>query len=274
MTIAVVHLAVRDYGIETFEAFVASYQLYPPGHDHELVIAAKQFGDVDAFQPWAAVLKGLRYQLLLLPDRGLDIGSYVEVTIRTDFPQYFFCNSRTAFVAPNWLAHLAAAQAENPGGVVGATGSWQSISSEHFRNLSRSSKWPGPLKVLRAVLGFLPLWYDYPRFPNFHLRTNAFLIERDTLLALRVATIGGKQDAMRFESGWHSLTRQIRGSGKKIQIVDREGRAFEPGAWHGTKTFWQEDQSGLLVSDNQTMKYAAAPPDLRQELARIAWKRP
>lgn len=270
--IAVVHLAVRDYGIDVFQSFVASYRLYPPGCDHELIIAAKQFGDASAFEPWADVLKGVRYRLLLLPDRGLDIGSYFEVAFRTDFSRYFFCNSRTTFVVRDWLRHLVVAQGKNPGGVVGATGSWQSISSEHSRNLSRESKWVGPLKKLRALIGFLPLWHEYPRFPNPHLRTNAFLIERTRLLALDVPTIGGKQDAMRFESGRRSLTRQMRASGKVVQVVDREGRAFEPEDWRGTNTFWQGDQSDLLVADNQTIKYAAASQEVREELNRVAWK--
>lgn len=271
-TIAVVHLAVRDYGIDVFQSFVASYRLHPPGYDHELIIAAKQFGDATAFEPWADVLKGVRFRLLLLPDRGLDIGSYFEIAFRTDFSRYFFCNSRTMFVARDWLRYMVLAQGKNPGGVVGATGSWQSISSEHSRNLSRESKWAGPLKKLRALIGFLPLWLEFPRFPNPHLRTNAFLIERATLLGLDVPTIGGKQDAMRFESGRRSLTRQIRASGKVVQVVDHQGRAFEPEDWRGANMFWQGDQSDLLVADNQTAKYDGVSQEVRDELNRIAWK--
>lgn len=272
--LAVVHLVVREYGLDPFEAFLESYRTRPAGCPHDLIIAAKQFESETDFDPWSERIGDIPYQLFRIPDRGLDIGSYFEIAFRTNFARYFFCNSRTVILVDDWLAHLCKALDENPNGVVGATGSWQSISSEHFRNLMKTTRWPAPLKRFRALIGMLRLWVDFPTFPNPHLRTNAFLIERKTMFSLTIPEIGGKWDAMRFESGRHGMTRQISANGGDVRVVNLAGESYLPKRWRDTKTFWQNEQSGLLIGDNQTDKFARSQAHERRCLSRIAWEQP
>ena len=57
--------------------------------------------------------------------------------------------------------------------MAGATGSWESH-AEWVR---------GPVNRWPRQLAKLPVWRrDFPRFPNPHVRTSAFAIERDLLL--------------------------------------------------------------------------------------------
>lgn len=272
--LAVVHLVVRDYGFAPFDAFIASYRRHHAGRPHRLILAAKQFGSDRAFGPWAERLGGIPFELVRVADQGLDIGSYARIAAMMQFERYFFCNSRTVILHDDWLEYLCAALDQLPGGVVGATGSWQSVSSGHHRNLLRTSKWFGPLKRVRAFVGFAQRWADYPGFPNAHLRTNAFLIQRATMMALSVPDISGKRDALRFESGRRSLTRQVQANGAKVGVVDAMGKTHLAREWDRSGTFWQGEQADLLIGDNQTGKYACANDQERRSLSAIAWKKP
>ena len=81
--IAVVHLVLRDYGLESFRTFVNSYRSHPAGLEHELLIAAKQFHDTEDFAPFQAELAGLPHRLLTVPDEGFDLGTYFSIAKET-----------------------------------------------------------------------------------------------------------------------------------------------------------------------------------------------
>jgi hypothetical protein len=108
-------------------------------------------------------------------------------------------------------------------------------------------------------------------FPNYHVRTNAFMIARDTLAALRLHALHDKKHAYLLESGRESITHQIRAMDLRTLIVDRDGGAYDHQQWHRSRSFWQGDQEGLLVADNQTRHYADGDIDRRRVLSAFAW---
>ena len=109
------------------------------------------------------------------------------------------------------------------------------------------------------------------RFPAPHLRTNAFVIRRETLLALELPHIRGKLDAYAFESGRRSLTAQVRALGLRALVVAGDGGAYDVPDWPESATLWQGNQENLLVADNQTASYADADLERRTLLSRYAW---
>jgi hypothetical protein len=109
------------------------------------------------------------------------------------------------------------------------------------------------------------------RFPAPHLRTNAFLIERKRLLALRTTPAATKWDTYRLESGPRSLTAQLRAAGTPPVVVDARGTARRPEQWDRANVFFQADQEDLLVTDNQTRSYASATAAQREVLSAFAW---
>jgi hypothetical protein len=124
------------------------------------------------------------------------------------------------------------------------------------------------------LLGGLGLWKPsrhFPPFPNYHIRTNAFMASREVLLRVRVRPIVLKLSAFLLESGRSGLTRQVMAMGLKALVVDRTGRSFESGDWHLANTFRQSRQEDLLVEDNQTEAYARAERKERERLSRLAW---
>ena len=108
-------------------------------------------------------------------------------------------------------------------------------------------------------------------FPAYHVRTNAFMLERSTFAALRMRALTRKQDAYLLESGRRSFTSQVLAMGLRTLVVARDGAFYDHPEWYASRTFWQGDQQGLLVADNQTRSYANGSYDRRRLLSAFAW---
>ena len=94
-----------------------------------------------------------------------------------------FLNTNTVLISENWLLKLVVNLNQPRVGLVGATGSFESLSS-----------------INRL----------FPRFPNVHIRSNAFLIRRDHAEKIfSDLNIRRKEDAYLAESGPDSITRRI-----------------------------------------------------------------
>jgi len=271
--LAVVHLVVKDYGLDAFRRFIRSYRAFPAGVAHQLLIAAKQFDSMAQLELYREELVGLEYQIMPVPDEGFDLGTYLRIARATDYHRYCFLNSLCEVLAPDWLAKLARAADQAPGGIAGATGSLESVASDALHHIGYTSRWPAMIKPLRGILGYLKLLPAFPTFPNPHIRTNAFMIERETFLSVNHPVVSDKADAWRFESGRNGLTRQVLKRGGKALVVDADGATYPVEEWYRSRTFWQGEQEGLLVADKQTRMYRDADAERRRELRRGAWGR-
>ena len=149
-------------------------------------------------------------------------------------------------------------------GMVGATGSWQGlqISGKKKRPLWKTMLWPLAARYFKA-------YFDY--FPNYHLRTNGFIIARDTMLKVRRGTILTKMQAYRMESGKNSITNQVERMGLRPVVVGKDGKGYEKKQWDVSNTFWRGMQDNLLISDNQTRKYDTSNLEWRRKLELFAW---
>ncbi|MGZ4313532.1 MAG: hypothetical protein ACXVR1_15645, partial [Solirubrobacteraceae bacterium] len=155
-----------------------------------------------------------------------------------------------------WLATMARCLAGDGVGLVGATGSWECPLSGAIL----------PLRLMRAG--------RYPAFPNPHIRTNAFMLERRRLLDIRWPEITSKGQAYELESGNDGITRQIEAQGLRAVVVGRDGRAYDRDRWRESRTFRAGEQDNLLVEDNRTRQYEEAQGRWRRKLARLAWGQP
>jgi hypothetical protein len=157
-------------------------------------------------------------------------------------------------LADGWLGMLERQLLRPEVGMVGATGSYESPNAVR----------PGPLRGLRP---------GHEPFPNPHLRTNAFALERDLLRDLDWPTGLDKLAAVRLEGGSRSLTRQVRERGLEALVVGRDGDAYPPERWRQSATFRSGGQANLLIADNRTLHYQEAGPLARRGLAWLAWHR-
>ena len=300
--LCLIHLVREANGPEPLTRFLESYRRHTAGIEHDLVLLLKGFASREQAATYLEKAEGLQAECVFVPDDGFDLDAYTETARRLQRDRYCFVNSFSVILADGWLAMLDLALSEPRAGMVGATGSWASPRSHALRELGvvptnayravfpdrrwmreqfamlrreqaddanvrlaglhlRINTWRSAAEALRG----------FPGFPAPHLRTNTFMLKRETIARLKLHRARRKIHAYGLESGWRSITRQVQELGLRTLVVDREGAAFEPGEWHMSRTFWQGDQEGLMVADNQTTVYAHGDLDRRTLLARLAW---
>ncbi len=294
------HLVWGPLGPEPLRRFTCSYRKYLAGSEHELIILLNNVPEHQR-PGLLSELEGVPHRLLALAEPVQDLAAYAQAAERLDHERLCFLNSHSEILAPDWLSKLQRALDQPGTGLVGATGSWASqrshlLHDRHlpspYRSIFPDRRWmqeqclaidrerfgePAHLVGLRrwlntwratieAVLGF-------DSFPVAHLRTNAFLVDRALFISLNARRHGvrRKVHAFALESGRHSYTRQVQDLGLRVLVVNREGFSYEPEEWDSSHTFWQSEQEGLLISDNQTRRYASGNHDRKLLLARFAW---
>jgi len=262
--IGVVHLVWAPLGADPLREFVRSYRERLAGADHELMVILNGLtapgapGRADLLRE----LDGTEHRLLELDRPVLDLAAYGAAAAAFEHPRLCFLNSYAVILVDGWLGHLGAALERPDVGIAGATGNWESQSEWRRGSLLH---WPQQLLALPRARR------DYPRYPNPHIRTSSFLIDRDRLLGVDLAAVRDKRDAYLVESGFDSLTRRVQADGLRAVVVDREGRLYDPPRWPESHTFRSGAQENLLISDNQTRAWEAAPAGLRRNLSRASW---
>jgi len=282
--IAVVHLVRKGNGIEPFSRFLDSYRAHAAGVEHDLVIIFKGFRSGAQVAPYRARLADVPHLELDVPDRGYDITAYWMAAERLDNSELCCLNSFSTIRAGGWLEHLYRAVRAKGVGLAGTTGSYQSLHPaplNYYLAISREIKHRGPVKDWIMSLPFahqvnllrrkLQTRAHFREFPNYHVRTNSFVINRDIMRAALRSPIRTKMDAYRFESGRHSLTAQVLAAGMKAVVVSTDGSRYPKEEWHLSDTFWQGGQQNLLVEDNQTRQYEQGSGEVRHVLSTLAW---
>ncbi len=298
--LGVVHLVWGPLGPEPLRRFLRSYREHPAGIEHELLIL---FNNVTERQrpELLAELEGVPHRLVALAEPVQDLAAYARVAERLEHERLCFLNSHSEILAPNWLAKLQSALDEPRAGLVGATGSWGSQRShllhdrhlpspyrsvfpdrhwmqEQFLAIDRErfgepDRFPRARRQLNTWRATIEAVVGFDSFPAAHLRTTAFLVDRVLFASLnpRGRRPRRKVHAFALESGRHSYTRQVQDLGLRVLVVDLEGVCYEQEQWDSSHTFWQAEQEGLLVADNQTRRYESGDRDRKLLLARFAW---
>jgi len=217
--------------------------------------------------------------------------------------RYFcFLNSYSVILDGDWVRKLHENISKPGVGLVGATGSWLSHKSNAYAWFSRiaaifiaaifraeiirllqrmrdrastkmgysphkahkvRSYWKTAIFIVKEVWANFRYIIYFDPFPNYHIRSNAFMISGELMKTLKCPALKAKMDAYRFESGRNGLTRQIIGMGKRVIVVGKDGIGYEKEDWHKSRTFWQFEQENLLVADNQTRYYQEGCPEKR-----------
>ena len=249
--IALVHLVRARNGIEPLRRFLDSYTEHRCKVAHKMLIVFKGFDDrvhKPLLEDCRALLKSFDPAVSFVRDwMMLDLDAYGYAMRRWKFDHYVFLNSFSIIQAPCWMDKLYAAIMLPGVGLASCTGSFESLHAGRLLNR----------------LFFAP-------FPNPHIRTNAFIISRDVMLKVWPRGIYLKPMSYLFESGRWGLTSRMDKLGFRIVLVGNAG-IYETEKWPSANLFRAEDQSNLLVADNQTRKYAASSGEERASLRKIAW---
>lgn len=261
--IAVVHLASASLGAVPLRRFAESYRRSGAGLEHTLIAAfngCRSAADADAH---IRTLGSIPHQPWFLPEPLVDLAAYRKIAQEIDQELVCFLNATSVILQDGWLRAMRKHLGDGKVSLVGATGSWES--QYDLARRTPATTLARKARALRATKR------DFPRFPNPHLRTTAFLMSRRLFLDLMPDRVEERADAHRLESGQQSLTRRILRSGQDIRVVGADGLAYPTEAWPRSGTFRAHDQVNLLVGDRRTDDYAWASDTTREQLGRAAW---
>jgi hypothetical protein len=227
--------------------FMESFQRHPAGSDFNFYVIFKGFPNAAERERAVRDVASVQHRAIFTDDTSFDIGAYAQAARQIAEQKVCFLNTNTEILCDDWLLKLVS-NLDQPGvGLVGATGSYESLRDNDPR---------------------------FPKFPNMHIRSNAFMIDRDVFAAIaRQFTFADKIDAFLFESGPSSMTRQIQSRGLEVLVVGRNGHGYPPDSWPRSDTFRQGGQTNLLIGDNQTRHFDALPLPEQQALTRWTWGR-
>ncbi len=278
-SISVVYLCWLPYGIKCFNDFIDSYKKFDAGINHDLVIVFKGAETPADTSPFIDILKNhqILFQQLSYTGDELDVATYYWTAKQLHCEYMIVLNSRSRILTKNWLLYYYSSSKANPKTVLSATGSWQSYISSVFakQKLIYEKKIPFGKNVSKYKLFIkaATLWYYYfPLFPNPHIRTNAFFINRELFISLSIRKIVSKIDAYRFESGRHSFTNQLKKKGYEVALLSNEGRIYSEKEWPMSNIFWKGNQENLIIADNQTEIYLIADIGYKKLLSWLAWR--
>lgn len=257
--IGLVYLVWTPLGPEPLREFLRSYCAHAAGTDHELVIVLNGDGPREAL---LTELDGVEHRLIALDRPVLDLTAYGLAVRELSHRRLCFLNSYSVVLVDDWLMKLERALDEPGVGLAGASASWES-QAEWVRGKARY--WLYQLARLPNTRR------DYPRFPNPHIRTTAFIIDRELVLELRLEDARDKRDTYLLESGRDSITRRVLARGRRAVVVGRDGGIYDPEDWPLACVYRSGGQRELLIADRRTRDWEIASARLRRRLSRDAW---
>ena len=239
-TVAVAYVvrgADKDW-LLSCKRFIDSYKHFPSGVNHSLYVIFKGFADIGDVEKAKALTSSVPHKSVFLGDDSFDIGAYIEWTNMINEQYICVFNTASEILTSDWLLSFANNLMMPNVGLVGATGSYESLNA---------------------------LCSDFPKFPNVHVRSTAFMIEREYFCKItKRFKIECKEDAWGFESGPSSMSRQVLSDGKKVLLVGRNGKGYSPSFWPTSGIFRQGKQENLLVADNQTKSFNDLPREMKK----------
>jgi hypothetical protein len=125
--VAVVYLARKAEGLEPVKKFVRSYFENPAGIPHDFIIVYKGFENEQDISEIRKVFDGISHSAVLVSDEGFDIGVYLDVSRSARHQFICFLNTFTEISTPDWLARLHKHAKRTGVGIVGASGSYESV---------------------------------------------------------------------------------------------------------------------------------------------------
>ena len=290
--IDIIYLA---YGAEGYQAYVRrffdSYKTNAPRVSHRLIVVATAYSNNPSGY---AELRQLSFennaQIFDLSDGGHEFGAFHRAA-KCLTAGYIFCFVTSGYIIkPNWLEVFLSASRENPQyRLIGSSGSWETkypgiwaalkrrLDSRKFTFSVLPGTMPRTAQRHRSILPIIKRIFDflfiYVRFPNYHVRTNGFLIERK--LYVRYIEQYGiprtRSDAHNIEHGPNHLSKFVQELGFNIGVVGTNGILYAPQEWDKSATFRCPDTSNAVIGDRQLDAYIESETPEKKCLEQLAW---
>ena len=288
MKIAIIYISYLPYGPSCLENFLQSYIANKPLINHSLHIVIKGWSDNKNDTQLLLCEEILsNYEIehtKHYSNDEYDISVYFSMAkkIRSDY--FVFFNTNTKILHKKWLQYFINNITKPGVGVVAATGAWgdATLNKRMFNLLKKCTTLKVSFKEIKQLI-----FYYYNYYPTLkpHVRTNGFMIESKILSKLVFYKVSpsflrifmrlneARHQALCFEHGRKSMSVQIESMNLHTLVVGADGKGYKQPEWYSSKTFWSGDQENLLVTDNQTEKYANGNASDRKAMTFSAWNK-
>lgn len=187
--------------------------------DHDVILIWKNFIGIEH----PNVPGNVNVRHVVLSDQGRDIDAYFKISRMFEHDAFVFLNSWSEINRDDWLKIMHDAMRDK----VGLVGAFSSLESHRKNIIKRFRRIWGPSPFLEKLLLPAHAFYRWFRlgihvspYPNFHVRTNGFMIRREVMLQIHKPVIFDKISAWKFESGYDNMTRQVRRKGYEVECLD------------------------------------------------------
>jgi hypothetical protein len=277
-SIGLVYLFYTPYGIRYLKMFLESLAKCNSLSSIDVYIIVK--GDVNKWE-LNQINEYLRYcdikaQITMYDESGYDLDAYLYISSKIQNTNTLFFNTKSKILNQSFLIYLLELS-EKKNTIVSSTSSFQS----HYSTVFQTNKWYWEFnksfsfnfrKYKLFAKAFFYWQWLFPKFPNPHIRTNAFMVNREAFLKLKIKLpLKNKFAAYLLESGRSSITNQFMKMGYSVGVLDKHGKIWDLKECHKSNTFWQGNQENLLVADNQTEIYANATEQEKKQMQYLAW---
>lgn len=244
--IDVVYLAYLNedlgYGIDIVEQFLDSYNKHQAGVDHNLIFAVNNKKNKFLYSKLCYLAKSNNIKLLDLPEDGLDIGAFFRATKVSNSEYMFFIGAAASILCDNWLLKFSNAfELDSSIQLAGPMGSYAKGHSN--------------------------------KFPNPHIRTCSFMINRELFLeyAATQKFPETKDDTWEIEHGVNSLSNFILNKGYKMVVVNSDGIIFAPNDWENSQTYITSKEPKAILDDKWARRYYFTDECLRTKIEMETW---
>ena len=211
-------------------------------------------------------------RFIIKDDLGFDLDAYYFAALHTNKRYLFFLNSHSILRCNNAISLLVSQALISKSRFAGASASCEGVGYRrpYLNNTS-----------IRSVLLFLPRvllrtfyaifsGFSFGDFPNPHIRTNAFLVERSLWLEYfyKFSLPLTKKQCLIIES---SFTKFAKEKLANPGVINSDGFFYNLNELRLSKVFRSIDHTKHLVDDNRTLEFQKASMDRRRSLSWDAW---
>ncbi|MDD3419001.1 MAG: hypothetical protein PHE78_00205 [Candidatus Gastranaerophilales bacterium] len=274
-----------DYGLSAFLEFLDAYKKYSAGVEHKLTVIAKGWENKkEEYERLTFLSKENGINIFDLSDDGLDLGAYIRFAKISESDNLFFFSTSTVINANNWLLffyNVIKNKHRNKYLLLGPNGSWESPAENNmlllknilFKKISILKKLRRIIKLLLNPTNIVYFKSSYLNFPNYHIRTNCFLVDRKIFLkyAESIKFPSSKADTYAMEHGNKSLTKWFLNKGYNVGVINSDGELFPPEKWDKSGTFRTPDGCKSITQDKHSKIYYNATLLQKRTLEKAAW---
>ena len=244
--IIVTYLSTKYSKISDLNKFLKSYKKFKSGSKHKLIICFKQLSKKELTKR-LSLIKKIDYYIDPIDTNDHEWGTLKRICQIYNKNYIFFMNDYSYPVTKNWLKYFDKFKKDKM--IIGCTASKSSNYDNSFYRSYNDN-------YLIAFLKIVYFFFNIPKFPNPHLRVNAFLIKAiDYLEFIKNKKIRYKIQSLVLESGYNGLTNFFIKKKFKIKVLDRIGNLYDLDNAFSSKTFASYNQESLIISDKQTRSY-------------------